>query len=106
MNDFRVTITDKAMADMAAIYEYIAAELHAPDNAMRQYDRIANEIEALNLFPYRNKLFDSQPEHDLGFRRLLVDNYSVIYIVEDDTVTVIRVLYSSSDIIARLRDGI
>ena len=44
------------------------------------------------------------PVRDMGFRQLLIDNYSVIYVVEDDCVTVLRVLYSSSDIIARMQN--
>ena len=61
---------------------------------------------SLNFFPERCKLFDSQPEHDMGLRQLLVDKYSVIYVVEDDAVTVLRVLYSASDICARLYDSL
>ena len=76
----------------------------APDTAEKQYDRIADGIMSLNIFPERYKLFDSNPEHDMGLRQLLVDNYSVIYVVEGNTVTILRVLYSASDICARLKD--
>lgn len=55
---------------MNAIYEYIAESLQAPDTALKQYDRIADGIESLNGFPKRCKLFESQPERDLGFKRL------------------------------------
>lgn len=55
-------------------------------------------------FPERCPLLDSQPEHDLGMRRLLVDNYSAVYVAGEDTVTVLRVLYSASDILSRLRN--
>ena len=34
---------------------------------------------------------------------MLVDNYSVFYIVGEDTVSVARVLYSASDLVRRLR---
>jgi len=34
-----------------------------------------------------------------------VDNYSAVYVVGEAEVTVLRVLYSSSDISARLREG-
>ncbi len=88
---------------MDAIYKYIAETLQAPDTALKQYNRIAAGIESLSKFPKRCKLFESQPERDLGFRQLLVDNYSAVYVEDDNCVTVLRVLYSSSDIIARLR---
>ena len=90
---------------MTTIYEYIAETLQAPDIALKQYDRIADGIESPSEFPNRCKLFESQMECDLGFRQLLVDNYSVIFVVDGNFVTVLRVLYSSSNIIARLQNG-
>lgn len=48
-----------------------------------------------------------QPERDMGMRQRLINNYSIIFVVDDEmnTVTVLRVLYSASDINARLRDN-
>ena len=104
MKQYAVKITSRALGDMNAIYEYIAVQLQAPETAHKQYERIASAVESLGTLPERNPLLDVQPEHDLGLRRQLVDNYSVIYVVQDDTVTVLRVLYSASDFVARLRD--
>ena len=104
MKEYDVKITHRALADIDMIYDYIAQSLQAPDTAAKQYNRIADGIMSLNIFPERCKLFDSQPERDMGLRQLLVDNYSVIYVVEDDAVTVLRVLYSASDICARLKE--
>lgn len=105
MKQYQIKITNKALEDMAEIYEYIADNLKVSDTAMKQYDRIADGIESLNEFPERYKLFAFQPECDLCLRQLPVWNYSAIYAVEGDCVTVLRVLYSSSDIITRLRNG-
>lgn len=105
MKKYRVRITGRALADMEEIYDYIASCLQSPDTAMGQYDRIAAAIESLDTFPERCKLFDSEPEHSHGMRQLLVDNYSAVYVVDEVEVTVLRVLYSSSDISARLREG-
>ena len=105
MREYKVKVTDHALADMDMIYDYIAKNLQAPDTAMKQYERIADGILSLSTFPERYALFDSQPEHDLGFRKLMVDNYAAIYVVEGSTVTVLRVLYSASDINARLRES-
>ena len=44
MKQYKVRITDKALADMDAIYEYIAAVLGAPETAMKQYNWIADGI--------------------------------------------------------------
>lgn len=104
MIQYRIKITGKALADMEAIYDYIASILQSPDTAMKQYDRIAAAIESLDTFPERCKLFDSVPECSHGMRQLLVDNYAV-YVVGEVEVTVLRVLYSSSDISSRLHEN-
>lgn len=67
---------------MEDIYNYIAIDLLAPDNAMGQYNRIADEILTLDTFTERFRIMDSEPEK----RMELTD-----------------VLYTASDIEARLR---
>lgn len=59
MKAYNVRITDKALADIEAIYNYIADELLNPDAAMGQYNRIVDGIESLSDFPERCKLFAS-----------------------------------------------
>ena len=105
MKDYDVKITNRALGDMEDIYNYIALELHVPETAMRQYNRIADAIESLAQSPKRCRLLDSQPERDRGMRQKLIDNYTAVFVVDDElhTVTVLRVLYSASDINARLR---
>ena len=70
---------------MEDIYNYIAIDLLAPDNAMGQYNRIADEILTLDTFTERFRIMDSEPEK----RMELTD-----------------VLYTASDIEARLRGEI
>lgn len=43
------------------IYEYIAYDLLAPENAMAQYKRIADAILSLDIFPDRFALFEMEP---------------------------------------------
>jgi toxin ParE1/3/4 len=105
MNPYNVQITDRALADMQEIYDYIAVTLLAPETAMGQYNRIADAIESLDHVPGRCRLFECEPERSLGIRLLPVDNYAVIYTVDESNVTILRVLYSASDVITRLRDG-
>ena len=44
MEKYVVDITDDALADMYAPYEHIATKLQALENAMGQYNRIADTI--------------------------------------------------------------
>ncbi|MDO4552887.1 MAG: type II toxin-antitoxin system RelE/ParE family toxin [Bacillota bacterium] len=103
MKQYRVDITGEALADMEQLYHHIAHVLLAPETAMCLYDRIADEILKLAYFPERFRIIDAEPEHSRGIRRMLVDNYSVFYVVKDDRVIVTDVLYSACDIESRLR---
>lgn len=60
MKKYNVQITDKALTDMEEIYIYIAERLKSPENAMKQYNRIAEAIEGLNMFPERVKIMESE----------------------------------------------
>ncbi len=104
MKQYTVQITDKALADMEEIYIYIAEQLLAPENAIGQYNRIAEAIQNLNVFPERVRIMESEPEHTMGLRQLPIDNFSAFYIIEDSRVVVTRVLYSASDISRRLSE--
>lgn len=69
MKQYIVQITDKALADMEEIYIYIAEQLLAPDSATGQYNRIAEAIQNLNIFPERIRVMESEPEHTMGLRQ-------------------------------------
>lgn len=105
MKEYFVEITEEALADLESIYTHIAFALLAPENAMGQYDRIAEKILKLSYLPERNRTMNSEPEHSKGLRRMIVDNYSVFYVVRDDRVIVTNVLYSASDVESRLKNN-
>ncbi len=89
---------------MEDIYNYIAIDLLAPDNAMGQYNRIADEILTLDTFPERFRIMDSEPEKRMELRRMLVDNYSVFYTIRDEKGHCNGcVIHGIVDIEARLR---
>ncbi len=104
MKQYTVEITDEALSDMEQLYNHIAFILLSPENAIGQYNRIADEILKLDMLPERFRIMDSEPWHSKGMRRMLVDNYSVFYVVQEDKVIVTDVLYSASDIEKRLTD--
>lgn len=103
MNKYVVNITEEALVDMEAIYDYIANVRLAPENAMGQYNRIADAILTLDKFPDRFGLFDSEPEHSMGIHKMIVDNYLVCYVIDSDIVTVTDVLYGASDVHNKLQ---
>jgi len=104
MTKYTVEITDEALEDMNKIYDYIANTLLAPENAIGQYNRIAEAILTLDSFPERFAKFESEPEHSWDMHGMAVDNYLVCYVVDPGVVTVTAILYSASDVHARLQE--
>lgn len=99
-----VEITESALRDMSDLYDYIADTLGSIINAGNQYDRIADEILTLDTFPERYPVLSSALGWQLDLRRMLVESFSVFYVVRGDYVIVTDALYSASDIERRL-DG-
>ena len=51
------------------------------------------------------RIMDSEPEKSKGLRPLIVDNYTIFFVIKDgDIVSVARVLFSASDISMRLTE--
>lgn len=90
MREYPVKITEKALGDMNGIYEYIAFNLQSPENAMGQYNRIADRVLELGFFPEKFRLVDFEPERSQGLRRMLVDNYSVFYVFKEEVFIVVK----------------
>lgn len=85
MKHYTVEITNEALADVD------------------QYNRIADAILTLDTMAERICIMESEPERSKEMRRLLVDNYSVFFVIQGDNVIVTDVLYSASDIESRLK---
>ena len=79
-----VEITQTALGDMEGIYDYIADVLLAPENAMGQYNRIADAILTLESNPERCPVFEAEPERSWRMRRMVIDNYLVCYIADPE----------------------
>lgn len=103
MKEYQVKITDSALHDMEDLYQYIAIQLEAPQNAMNQYNRIADAVLKLNCMPERFRVFDVEPWRSRGLHRMNVDNYAVFFCILDDSVVITDVLYAASDLEKRLR---
>ena len=104
MKEYNIRITNKALNDLEEIYNYILNVFQSPETAINQYRRIATVIRSLSIFPERIKIMESKVEKEMRLRQIRVDNYSIFYVIQGDSVIVTRVIYSASDIGKRLVD--
>ncbi|NMM65082.1 type II toxin-antitoxin system RelE/ParE family toxin [Clostridium sp. P21] len=99
MSTYNIQITEPAEEDLYEIGVYISKELLEPETAKKVISKIAKEINSLADMPLRNALVVDERLAYNGIRKIIVNNYIIFYVVNDEskTVTIIRVLYSRRD---------
>lgn len=91
MDKYKVKIYPKAIRDLDGIFEYIAKEKLAPENAKGQIDRIKRAILSLEAFPQSHQERNEGRYAEKSYRQLLVDNYIVIFRI-DETYKIVYVI--------------
>ena len=95
MDKYKVKINPKAIRELDSIYEYIANEKQAPENAKGQADRIKKAILRLDTFPQSHQERNEGRYAGKGYRQLLIDNYIAIFRIDETNkiVFVITIQY-------------
>ena len=100
MDKYKIKVNPKAIRELNKIYEYIANEKSAPDNAQGQVDRIKKSILGLETFPQSHQERDEGRYAGKGYRQLLIDNYIAIFRIDETlkTIYVITIQYQGQNI--------
>lgn len=97
-----MTSHSKPLVQLSA-YEDIAAILHRIErlsgkkSADRIVDRILSAIDLLATTPYMGPLHHDPMLARLGYRKLVIGQYVVVYRVDEGQATVLRVFHGRSD---------
>lgn len=104
MSRYCIEITEPAENDLNDIAIYIAKELLEPSIAKKIVNKIGEAIFTLDELPLRFTLVADERLASQGIRKIIIDNYIVFYIVEEDRkiVTVLRILYGKRDWVSLL----
>lgn len=94
---YKIVFTEKAKNELERIYEYISKEFKANRVAENLVMKMKNTIMRLERFP-----LSCESVRDIGsnqYRKLLVDNYIVFYIVnnENKSVIIARIIYGGME---------
>lgn len=100
MSKYKVQINPKAIRELDSIYEYIAIEKLAVENAKGQVDRIKKAILNLSIFPQSHQERNEGRYAGEGYRQLVIDNYIIIFKIDDvrKVVTVVTIQYQGRNI--------
>lgn len=100
MDKYKVKINPKAIRELDSIYEYIANEKLAPENAKGQIDRIKKAILSLDSFPQSHQERNEGRFAGKNYRQLLIDNYIAIFRIDElnKTVYVVTIQYQGRNL--------
>jgi toxin ParE1/3/4 len=98
-------LTHQAENDLKSIYEYVAFTLFEPEIASDLIKRIEQSIMSLEYMPERFRLYEKEPWCNIGLRQMPIENFVIFYIprVEEQTVTIIRIMYGGRNIEEHLK---
>ena len=93
-----------ALTDIDEIMEYISVQLCAKDAAMNLLNEIESSIILACENPYAASALKEPALARKGYRKLLVKNYIVFYIPDDEQkiIHVMRVMYTARDFMKEL----
>ena len=81
---YDIEVLNQAETDLRGVYEYIAFELQAPENAGGQLDRPESSILELSKLPEQYRVYENEPWHSRGLHIMPVDHYCVLYIPDKE----------------------
>ena len=88
MDKYKIKINPRTIRELDNIYEYIAKEKLAPENAKVQVDRIKKAVLNLDTFPHSHQERNEGRYAGKGYRQLLIDNYITIFRIDETSKTV------------------
>ena len=100
MDNYKVMINPRAIRELDNIYEYIANEKLAPENAKGQVDRIKKAVLSLDTFPQSHQERNEGRYAGKSYRQLLIDNYIAIFRIDEPhkTVYVVTIQYQGRNL--------
>ena len=95
MDKYKVMINPRVIRELDNIYEYIANQKLALENAKGQVDRIKKAVLSLDTFPQSHQERSEGRYAGKSYRQLLIDNYIAIFRIDEPhkTVYVVTIQY-------------
>jgi len=95
INNYIIKPSPSFEKEFNKIYKHIAFKLKEPITANNFYNKIIKEIHSLQHFPERYMKISSYKNKNKNLRRLIVNQYIIIYEVDNNTRTSFHFTYLS-----------
>ncbi len=94
---FKVVVQSEAEEDLKEAARWIAQ--YSPDKATLWYFDATETIESLENFPARCPLAPESKKFGAEIRHLIFGKHRILFLIEDETVYVLRVKHQAQDVI-------
>jgi plasmid stabilization system protein ParE len=95
---YQVVVEKEAEEDLKSAVHWIAQ--YSPDKATLWYFDATEAIESLENFPARCPLAPESQRFRADIRHLIFGKYRILFIIEDETVSVLRVRHQAQDVLS------
>lgn len=95
---FNVIVEQEAEEDLKATAQWIAQ--HSPGKAALWYFDATEAIESLENFPARCPFAPESKRFGAEIRHLIFDKHRILFIIDDETVYVLRVRHQAQDLLS------
>ena len=104
--DYKVKLTDHAIAQLQEAVIYISKVLQASTVAKHWAARVKKELASLSTMPARYPLTEEEPWHTEGIHKMSVENFLVYYWIEEEKkiVWITAIVYARRDQLRVLRE--
>ena len=98
-NKYKIKFTLEAEKDIENICHYVSENLNTPTAAMNIIEEIESKVMNLTHMPFSCSVVEDEFLRVRGYRKLIVRNFLVLYIVFEDEslINIMRVVYGSSN---------
>lgn len=104
--DYKVKLTDHAVAQLQEAVIYISKVLQASTVAKHWAARSKKELASLSTMPARYPLTEEEPWHTEGVHKMSVENFLVYYWIDEEKkiVWITAIVYARRDQLRVLRE--
>ena len=99
MKKYSIEFSKEAKKDLIDIYSYIKYNLQDDNNTNNFIENLKSEINDLKEYPTSHPIVDYDLIRRLKIRKIIVNDYIVFYIVDDDKdkVQIVRIMYGKQN---------
>lgn len=102
----KLRYTPEAISDLQSIKQYIKSTLRNPTAATRITKMILDSCTTLKSFPESGSSISALTGYETDLRMLICENYIALYRIDDDIVSVARIIHAKQDYMRILFRGL